>query len=133
MALRIKYQRVFGVPVAPDSITTGNTSLVSYPVITGDFIINTNLNLKTYTFDLKGIPESTAQTIIDVCNANSESLALGQIDLADPQGQGVFLYRGAKCLPFSYQDGGTLQIGDSNNNYISFQVTCLTDITVTSI
>jgi hypothetical protein len=133
MALQINFQKVFGVPVSPDSISTGTASLVSYPSITGSFIVTVNLNLKTYTFDLKGIPDSLANTIIDTCNTNAESLALGQIDLTNPTGAGLFLYRNSQCLPFSYQDGGTLQVGSSSNNYTSFQVTCLTNITVASI
>lgn len=133
MALAIKYNKVFGVPVAPDAISQGTVSLASYPVITGDFVITVNLNLKTYTFDLRGIPESLANSIIDICNTNAELLALGQIDVANPIGEGSFLYRSATCVPFSYQDGGTLQIGANNANYNSFQVTCLTNVTVTTI
>lgn len=133
MALQIKYNKVFGVPVAPDAISQGTVSLASYPVITGEFIVNVNLNLKTYTFDLRGIPESLANTIIDICNNNAELLALGEIDLSNPVGEGTFLYRSATCLPFSYQDGGSLQIGTNNANYNSFQVTCLTNVTVTTI
>lgn len=133
MALQIKYQKVFGVPVAPDAISQGTVSLASYPAITGDFIINVNLNLKTYTFDLRGIPQTLADSIIALCDTNAERLALGEIDLTNLQGSGLFTYRNAKCLPFSYQDGGTLQVGASSNNYSSFQVTCLTDVSVASV
>ena len=133
MALQIKYQRVFNIPVAPDGISTGTVSLTSYPAITGDFVVNVNLNLKTYTFDLKGISDTQAQAIIDTCNANAEAVALGQIDLINLTGDGIFIYRNAKCLPFSYVDGGTLQVGTNSSNYTTFNVTCLTDVTVTSI
>lgn len=133
MALNIKYQKVFNVPVAPDAISQGSVSLASPPVITGDFVTTINIQLKTYTFDLRGISETIAQSIIDTCNANAEALALGQIDLTNPTGSGQFTYRGAKCIPFSYQDGGTIQVGSGNANYQSFQVTCLTDVVVASV
>ena len=133
MALKIKYEKVFGVPVAPDAISQGTVSLANFPAITGDFIVDVGLNLKTYTFDLRGIPKTLANEIIELCNTNSESLALNEIDLTSLDGAGIFIYNNAKCLPFSYQDGGTLQVGEANNNYISFQVTCLTDVNVTSI
>ncbi|MGL5923685.1 hypothetical protein [Chroococcidiopsis sp.] len=133
MALNIKYQKVFGVPVAPDAISQGAVSLASPPVITGDFVTTINIQLRTYTFDLRGINEAKAQEIIDICNTNAESLALGQIDLSNPAGAGMFTYRSAKCVPFSYQDGGTIQVGGNSNNYNSFQVTCLTDVTTASI
>ena len=134
MALQIKYQKVFGVPVAPDAISQGTVSLASPPVITGDFVTTINIQLKTYTFDLRGISETMAQGIIDTCNTNAENLALGLINLTNPTGAGQFTYRTAKCIPFSYQDGGTIQVGSgSNANYQSFQVTCLTDVVVASI
>lgn len=133
MSLNIKYQKVFDVPVAPDAITQGSVSLASPPVITGDFVTTVNIQLRTYTFDLRGINEAKAQEIQDICNANAEALALGQIDLSNPAGEGMFTYRSAKCVPFSYQDGGTIQVGSSSNNFQSFQVTCLTDVVVASI
>lgn len=133
MALAIKYTKVFGVPVSPDAISQGSVQLASPPVITGDFVINVNISLKTYTFDLKGINEQKAQEIEAACNANAEQLALGNIDLSNPSGQGSFTYRSATCVPFAYQDGGTIKVGTNSNNFSSFQVTCLTDITVASI
>lgn len=133
MALNISYAKVFNVPVAPDSISQGTTSLASVPTITGDFVQNININLKTYTFDLRGINEQMAQDIIDTCNANAEALAKGEINMQDLSGQGMFTYRDAKCLPIGYQDGGTIRIGTSTNNFSSFQVTCLTDVIVASV
>lgn len=133
MALSIKYQKVFDVPVAPDAITTGNTSITSYVAIVGDYTQNININLKTYTFDLRGINETKAQEIIDYCNANAEALAKSEIDLTNPVGDGMFTYRDAKCVPIGYQDGGTLRVADSTNNFASFQVTCLTDVVVASV
>lgn len=133
MALNIKYQKVFEVPVAPDAISQGSVSLASPPVITGDFVTTINIQLKTYTFDLRGISEAKAQEIINICNDNAEALALGEIDLTNPSGAGQFTYRGANCIPFSYQDGGTIQVGSNNINYQSFQVTVLTDVVVASV
>jgi hypothetical protein len=133
MTLSIKYQKVFGVPVAPDAISQGSTSLASYPAITGDYVQNINLNMKTYTFDLRGINEAKAAEIVAVCDANAESLAKGEIDMTNPSGEGIFTYRDAKCVPIGYQDGGTLDIGGTTRNYTSFQVTCLTDKVVASV
>jgi hypothetical protein len=133
MALSIKYTKVFGVPVSPDGISQGSVQLASPPVITGDFVINVNISLKTYTFDLKGINEQKAQEIQLICDTNAEQLALGNIDLENPSGQGAFVYRDATCVPFSYQDGGTIKVGTSSNNFQSFQVTCLTNVTTASI
>lgn len=133
MALNIKYQKVFGVPVAPDAISTGSISLVSYPAITGDFVTNVNINLRTYTFDLRGISEEIAEQIILDCDANAEELAKGNIDLTNPVGQGTFTYRDASCVPIAYQDGGTLNIANTTNNFSSFQVTVLTDKIAASI
>jgi len=133
MALNIAYTKVFGIPVAPDGISQGTVSLASLPTITGDFVTTVNVNLKTYTFDLKGINETKAQEIIGVCNTNAESLAKGEINMQNPTGSGTFTYRDAKCLPLSYQDGGTIRVGGSTNNFASFQVTCLTDIVVASV
>lgn len=131
--LNIRYQKVFGVPVAPDAISQGTISLASPSVITGDFVTTVNVQLKTYTFDLRGINEEKAAEIIELCNANAESLIRGLIDLNNPSGEGQFTYRTSKCVPFSYQDGGTIQIGNDSNNFNSFQVTCLTDTVVASI
>lgn len=133
MALNISYAKVFGIPVSPDGISQGTTSIASIPTITGDFVQNISINLKTYTFDLKGINEEKAQEIIDICNANAEALAKGEINMQNPTGDGMFTYRDAKCLPIGYQDGGTIRIGGSTNNFASFQVTCLTDVLVASI
>lgn len=133
MALSIKYQKVFGVPVAPDAITQSTLSLTSYPAITGDFIATININLKTYQFDLRGIDEAKAAEIQAYCEANAESLAKGLIDLTNPTGEGQFTYRDANCLPISFQDGGTLNVGGTTNNFTSFQVTCLTDKVVASV
>jgi hypothetical protein len=133
MALNIKYVKVFDVPVAPDAISQGTISLANPPVITGDFVISVNIQLRTYTFDLRGISEEKAQEIIDICDANAEKLALGQIDLNNPSGDGQFTYRNQKCVPFSYQDGGTISVGNNSANYSSFQVTCITDTTVASV
>lgn len=133
MALNIKYITVFNVPVAPDGISQGTVSLASLPVITGDFVTNLNLSLKTYTFDLKGISEAKALEIIEQCNANTESLALGDIDIQSLSGQGIFTYFNANCLPFSYQDGGRIKVGSNNSNFSSFQVTCITDQSVASL
>lgn len=133
MALNISYVKVFGVPVAPDGISQGTVSLASLPTITGDFVQTININLKTYTFDLKGINEEKAQEIIDICNSNAETLAQGGINMQNPSGAGMFTYRDAKCLPISYQDGGTVRVGGSTNNFASFQITCLTDVVVASV
>lgn len=133
MGLSIKYAKVFDVPVAPDGITQGSVQLASPPVITGDFVVNVNISLKTYTFDLRGINEQKAQEIQTVCDNNAEQLALGNIDLENPSGEGSFVYREATCVPFAYQDGGTIKVGTSSNNFQSFQVTCLTNVTVASI
>jgi hypothetical protein len=133
MALQISYAKVFDVPVAPDGISQGSTSLATVPTITGDFVQNININLRTYTFDLKGINEQKAQEIIDICNTNAEALAKGEVNLQNPTGAGMFTYRSAKCLPIAYQDGGTIRIGTNTNNFASFQVTCLTDTVVASI
>lgn len=133
MALNITYAKVFNVPVAPDAISQGQSSLTSIPTIVGDYIQNVSINLKTYTFDLRGINEQKAQEITDICNANAEALAKGEINMTNISGAGMFTYRDAKCLPFAYQDGGTVRIGNSTNNFQSFQVTCLTDIVVAGI
>lgn len=133
MSLSIKYQKVFDVPVAPDAISTGDISLASYPAITGDFVTNVNVNLRTYTFDLRGIDTAKANEIIEICNANAESLAKGEIDLTNPTGVGSFTYRGLNCLPISYQDGGTINIANTTDNYSSFQVTVLTNLIVASV
>ena len=133
MALKISFNKVFGVPVAPDSISQGSTSLATVPTITGEFVQNININIKTYTFDLRGIAEDKAQEIIDICNTNAENLALGLIDIQNISGDGMFTYRGANCLPIGYQDGGTIRVGNNSNNYSSFQVTCLTNIVVASV
>lgn len=133
MALAIKYAKVFDVPVAPDAISQGQVQLASPPVITGDFVVNVNISLKTYTFDLRGINEAKAQEIQAACDANAEQLALGLIDLSNPAGQDSFQYRDATCVPFSYQDGGTIKVGTNSNNFQSFQVTCLTNVTTASI
>lgn len=133
MGLTLKYAKVFDVPVAPDAISQGSVQLASPPVITGDFVVNVNISLKTYTFDLRGINEQKAQEIQAICDANAEQLALGNIDLSNPSGQGSFSYRDAICIPFGYQDGGTIKVGSSSNNFQSFQVTCLTNITIASI
>lgn len=133
MALQIKYAKIFGVPVAPDGISQGAVQLASPPVITGDFVVNVNVSLKTYTFDLRGINEEKAQEIQAACDYNSEQLVLGNIDLTNPSGQGSFIYRDANCLPFAYQDGGTIKVGTTSNNFQSFQVTCLTNVTTASI
>jgi hypothetical protein len=133
MGLAIKYTKIFDVPVAPDAISQGSVQLASPPVITGDFVINVNISLKTYTFDLRGINEQKAQEIQANCDYNAEQLALGQIDLTNPSGQGSFTYRDAICVPFAYQDGGTIKVGNTSNNFSSFQVTCLTNVTVASI
>lgn len=127
MALNIKYQKVFGVPVSPDAISSSALSLVSYPAITGDYITNVNVNLRTYTFDLRGISEELATTITGYCDTNAEQLAKGNIDLTNPTGEGSFTYRDAICVPIAYQDGGTLNIANTTNNFSSFQVTCLTN------
>lgn len=131
--LNIRYQKVFNTPVAPDAISQGSISLASPPVITGDFVTSVNIQLRTYTFDLRGINEDKADEIIDICNSNAEKLALGQIDLQNPVGEGMFTYRKSKCIPFSYQDGGTIQVGAGSNNFQSFQVTCITDTVVASV
>jgi hypothetical protein len=133
MGLSIKFTKVFDVPVSPDGISQGSVQLASPPVITGDFVINVNISLKTYTFDLKGINEAKAQEIQTACDTNAEQLALGNIDLENPAGAGSFIYRDATCVPFSYQDGGTIKVGNASNNFSSFQVTCLTNVTVASI
>ncbi len=128
MALSIKYQKVFGVPVSPDSISSGSVSLASYPAITGDYVTTVNISLKTYTFNLQGINEEQASDIVTTCDANAEALAKGQIDLSNPTGQGSFSYRNATLVPISYEDGGTLDIGGTTRNYSSFNVTCLSNI-----
>lgn len=133
MTIQIKYQKVYDIPVSPDDIQPGSTSLVSFTAITGDFNTNVSLNIKTYTFNLKGISEEKAATIIDYCETNMESLAKGEIDMNNPTGLGVFTYRGRNCLPISYEDGGTLDIGGTTKNYTSFSVTCLTDLITGSI
>jgi len=133
MSLSIKFQKVFGVPVAPDAISGGTVSIASYPAITGDFITNVNVNLKTYTFDLRGINTELADSIILICDTNAESLAKGEIDLSNPTGTGSFLYRGITCLPISYQDGGTINVANTTNNFNSFQVTALTDVITASV
>jgi hypothetical protein len=133
MGVQIKYTKVFGVPVAPDGISQGAVQLASPPVITGDFVVNVNISLKTYTFDLRGINEEKAQEIQAICDLNAEQLALGNIDLSNPAGAGSFAYRDATCVPFAYQDGGTIKVGTTSNNFSSFQVTCLTNITTASI
>lgn len=130
MALKILFVKVFNVPVAPDAISQGSIGLASPPVITGDFVVNINIALRTYTFDLRGISYEKGQEIAEICNANAEALALGQIDISNPTGTGQFMYNGVNCVPFSYQDGGTIQVGTNSANYQSFQVTCLTDLTV---
>lgn len=133
MGLSIAFTKVFGVPVAPDGISQGSVQLASPSVITGDFVVSVNISLKTYTFDLKGINEEKAQEIQLACDTNAEQLALGNIDLSNPAGAGSFVYRDANCVPFAYQDGGTIKVGTASNNFASFQVTCLTDVTVASI
>lgn len=133
MALNIAYAKIFGTPVAPDGISQGSTSVASVPTIMGDWVQTININAKTYTFDLKGINEEKAQEIIDICNANAEALAKGEVNIQNPSGEGMFTYRDAKCLPMSYQDGGTIRIGGSTNNFASFQVTCLTDVLVAAV
>jgi hypothetical protein len=132
MSLQIKYETVLGVPVAPDSISQGSISLASPPVITGDFVVNISISSRTYTFDLRGISREKGTEITDICNANAEALAQGLIDIRNPSGQGQFIYNGVQCIPFSYQEGGTLQVGASSANYQSFQVTCLTNLVVVS-
>lgn len=133
MALSIKYAKVFDVPVAPDAISGGTVSLASFPAITGDFITNVNINLKTYTFDLRGVSTAKADEIIAYCDTNAEQLALGNIDLTNPTGTGSFTYRGVPCIPIGYQDGGTINVANTADNYNSFQVTCLTSILAASI
>lgn len=133
MALSIKYQKVFNVPVSPDSISSGTVSLASYPAITGDFVTTININLKTYTFNLQGIDETKAEEIVGYCDANAEALAKGQIDLTNPTGSGSFTYRNAICVPISYEDGGTIEVGGTNRNYSSFNVTVLTNIVAASV
>jgi hypothetical protein len=131
--LNIQYTKVFNVPVSPDAISQGTVSLASPYVIMGSFGTTVNIQLRTYTFDLKGINTAKADEIIALCNANAESLALGEIDLQNPSGDGMFTYRTVQCIPFAYQDGGTIQIGSSSANYSSFQVTCMTDLVVASV
>jgi hypothetical protein len=133
MALQIKYVKILDVPIAPDGISQGSVQLASPPVITGDFVVNVNIALRTYTFDFRGISKEKGEELAQLCNANAEALALGQVDLSNPSGSGQFIYNGANCIPFSYQDGGIIQVGASSSNYQSFQVTCLTDLTVASI
>lgn len=133
MALNIKYTRIFDIPVGPDAISTGSTNLTSIPVNTGDFNTTINIVLKTYTFDLRGISEEKAQEIIDTCNSNAEELAKGNIDIQNISGEGIFTYRDANCLPFSYQDGGSVRVAGTTNNISSFQVTCLTNVIVANI
>lgn len=133
MALNIAYTKVFDVPVAPDGISQGTTSIASVPTITGDFTQTININLKTYTFDLKGINEEKAQEIINICNTNAEKLVKSEINIQNPTGDGMFTYRDAKCVPIGYQDGGTIRVGGSTNNFASFQVTCITDVLVASV
>lgn len=133
MALQIKYVKILDVPVAPDAISQGSVQLASPPVITGDFVLNVSISLRTYTFDLRGISKEKGDSIIALCNTNAENLALGLIDLNNPSGEGQFQYNGINCIPFSFQDGGVIKVGDSSFNYQSFQVTCLTNLTVTSV
>lgn len=133
MPLSIKYQKVFGIPVAPDAISSGSVSLTSYPAITGDFVTTVNINLKTYTFNLQGINEEQANTLIGYCDANAEELAKGNIDLTNPVGQGSFTYGNKTLVPIAYEDGGTLNIANTTNNYSSFNITCLSDTVVASI
>ncbi len=131
--LKITFTKVFGIPVAPDGISGGSTSIASLPVITGDYQTTVNIQMKTYTFDLKGISETKAQEIQAICDSNAEKLATGQIDLQNPSGDGIFNYRTSKCLPIGYQDGGAVSVGTNNANLSSFQVTCLTDTVSASL
>lgn len=133
MALNITYEKVYGIPLAPDAISVSNTGITSFPVIIGDYVSNVNLNVKTYTFDFRGVDSNFVNARITDCDANAEALAKGELDFLNPSGSGVFSFNGDTCVPIAYTHSGTISVGGSDKNYSSFQLTCITNVPQASI
>lgn len=126
-SLDLKFAKVFNIPVAPDAIQFGETSLASFPSIMGDVVIQMNLNQRTIMFDLRGINKAKFDEIKAICDANTILMAKGEIDLQDLTGTGTtFLYDGYICCPFQITPSGTLSVGGNDKNYQSVQVMCIT-------
>lgn len=128
MAINLSYEKVLGVPLAPDAVSSGTTSILSFPIVVNNKYHSTgNLSVKTYTFDFRGVPENFLDSIAGSCETNSKNIALGQLDLTTLSGaSGAFTYKGSTCIPISYSHSNSFSVG-GKTLYSSVQLTCITD------
>lgn len=134
MGLSVKQTKVYGIPVPADKITAGELSVSPVVVNAGDFSTTGNISIRTYQFDLGGISLTKAEEIQASCDANTEQMLLGNVDLTAGSGlvDGI-VYRGLNLYPYQYEEKGGITVGTNDESLASFPVTFITNKFVGSL
>lgn len=126
--LNVQQTQVYGIPVPADKITAGELSIDTTVSNLGDFSVNGNISVRTYTFDIGGISLSASEQIQQDCESNQEAMLLGQVNLTAGTGLvGGISYRGKTLYPYQYEEKGGIRVGGTEESLKSFPVTFITN------